>query len=258
MRKKLGEELLERRLITPKQLSEALEVQRRRGLRLGAALVQCGHLDETHLVKVLSEVLGIRVVDLSRIEPDPHAIQMVKHAFATENDLFPYEQWWERGRTHLTVAMADPMNYRVIDELGFITNANVEPVLARPSDVDLAIRKYYGSKLPAAGTPVRLDSQTGSPTMTIVRRGGGEELVNTSTGEIRSPFAKGKVAEVPPNVPTIPPDSSGVRRPEDRPVLLTEVVENLEIYRSLPRLRACCSRLRICASRISRLIRPSR
>jgi hypothetical protein len=190
MRKKLGEELLDRRLITPKQLSEALELQRRRGLRLGSALVQCGHLDETHLIKVLSDLLHIRVIDLTRVEPDPHAVQMVKHSFAAENALFPFEQRWERGRTHLVVAMADPLNVRVIDELGFITNANIEPVLARPSDVDMAIRKFYGPKAPAGFAPVRLDSQAGSPTMTIMRPGGDEEMINTATGEILSPYAK--------------------------------------------------------------------
>jgi hypothetical protein len=190
MRKKLGEELLDRRLITPKQLSEALELQRRRGVRLGSALVQCGHLDETHLIKVLSDLLQIRVVDLSRVEPDPHAVRMVKHSFATENELFPFEQRWERGRTHLVVAMADPLNVRVIDELGFMTNANIEPVLARPSDVDMAIRKFYGPKAPTGFAPVRLDSQAGSPTMTIMRPGGGEEMINTATGETLSPYIK--------------------------------------------------------------------
>ena len=216
MRKKLGEELLERRLITPKQLSEALELQRRRGLRLGSALVQCGHLSETHLVKVLSDLLQIRVVDLSRLEPDPHAVQMVKHSFAAENELFPFEQRWERGRTHLVVAMSDPLNVRVIDELGFITNANIEPVLARPSDVDQAIRKHYGPKQAAGYAPVRLDSQAGSPTMTILRPGGDEEMINTATGEILSPFAKQDEPAEPP------------------PVLLTEEVVEDEPLAPIP------------------------
>ncbi len=222
MRKRLGEELLERGLISPKQLSEALEVQRRRGLRLGAALVQCGHLDETHLAKVLSEVLQIRVVDLSRIEPDKNAVQMVKHAFAAEHDLFPFEQRWERGRLHLTVAMSDPMDYRVIDELGFITNANIEPVLARPSDLDAAIRKHYGAKPTSSGfAPVRLDSQTGSPTMTILRPGGNEETINTATGEILSPFAKRPAPQEAP-------------KDDDGAIVLTEEVHDEPLARRTP------------------------
>jgi hypothetical protein len=221
MRKKLGEELLERGLITPKQLSEALELQRRRGLRLGAALVQCGHLGETHLVKVLSDLLHIRVVDLSRMEPDAHAIALVKHSFAAEHSLFPYEQRWERGRTHLTVAMADPLNVRVIDELGFITNANIEPVLARPSDIDEAIRKHYGPKVPTGYAPVRLDSKAGSPNMTILRPGGDEELVNTSTGDMPKPsFA---------NVPVILPEEvSHSAKDEISAIVLTEEVTDDE------------------------------
>jgi hypothetical protein len=234
MRKKLGEELLDRRLITPKQLSEALELQRRRGLRLGSALVQCGHLDETHLVKVLSDLLHIRVVDLSRIEPDPHAVRMVKHAFAAENELFPFEQRWERGRTHLVVAMSDPLNVRVIDELGFITNANIEPVLARPSDVDMAIRKHYGPKAPSGFAPVRLDSQAGSPTMTILRPGGGEEMVNTATGEIESPYIKKN--DTLENVKVdLPPDAAAhSSKDEVSAVLLTDEVIEEEPLAPIP------------------------
>lgn len=234
MRKKLGELLIERGVITPKQLSEALELQRRRGHRLGAALVLCGHIDETQLVSALSDLLKIKVVDLTRIAPDPRAIQMVKHSFAAQNDLFPYAQRWERGSTHLTVAMADPMNYRVIDELGFITNANIEPVLARPSDVDRAIRKHYGSRVAAPGgfAPLRLDSNPGSAEMTIVRGPGQEETINMETGEIISPFAKTK-AEEPKveaakleNAPVnLPPDSSTGATPEISAVLLTEEVD---------------------------------
>lgn len=223
MRKKLGEILLERGLITPKQLSEALELQRRRGHRLGAALVLCGHLDETQLVAALSDLLKIEVVDLSRVEIDPQAVQMVKQAFAAEHDLFPFAQRWERGSTHLTVAMADPMNYRVIDELGFITNAIIEPVLARPSDIDRAVRKHYGSGL--VGPALRLDSNPGSAEMTIVRGPGHEETINTETGEIISPYAKGEAEE--PNLENapvnLPPGQNGAGT-EISAVLLTEEV----------------------------------
>jgi hypothetical protein len=221
MRKKLGEVLLERKLITPAQLSEALNLQRRRGIRLGAALVQCGFIDETNLIAILSDLLGIAVVDLTKVDPDPHAVEMVKHNFAAENDLFPYAQRWERGRTHLTVAMSDPLNYRIIDELSFITNATIEPVLARPSDVDAAIRRHYGARLIRTGdlSPVRLDS-TPDETMTVVRRGGGEETINTSTGDIVSPFIK-KAPE--PEVPILPPE---VFSQKDSAIVLTDEVSS--------------------------------
>lgn len=194
MKKKLGELLIERRLITPSQLADALALQRRKGMRLGAALVQRGHLSETQLVQALGTILNVRTVDLTKIEPDPAAVEKVSRNFASEHDLFPFAIRRERGRTVLTVAMSDPLDYRVVDELGFITNTTIETMLARASDIDSVIRRHYGARFdrPAYGNPapVRLNSDIGTPEMTILRPGGGEEKVNTETGPIQSPFIK--------------------------------------------------------------------
>jgi hypothetical protein len=222
MKKKLGELLIERRMITPSQLADALALQRRNGMRLGAALVQRGHLDETQLVSALGSILGVRVVDLSAIEPDPAAVDKVSRNFASEHDLFPFALRRERGRTVLTVAMSDPLDYRVVDELGFITNTTIETMLARAGDIDAAIRRHYGARFdrPAFGNPapVRLDSDAGTGEMTILRPGGDEERVNTETGPIPSPF----VPQPPPAAQQRPPPA----KRDDSAVLLTEEVSD--------------------------------
>lgn len=220
MKKKLGELLIERRLITPSQLSDALTLQRRNGMRLGAALVARGHLDETQLVGALGALLGVPVVDLGHIEPDPEAVRRVRKAFASEHDLFPFRIRRERGRTVLTVAMSDPLNYRVVDELGFVTNTAIETVLARATDIDTLIRKHYGARFdqPHYGrsAAVRLDSSGSEPEMTILRPGGGEERVNTQTGPIRSPFIA-QPREAPPERKAPPRDDSALLLTEEVP-----------------------------------------
>ncbi len=218
MKKKLGELLLERRVITPAQLSDALTLQRRNGMRLGAALIARGHLEEKELVEALASLFNVRAVDLSQIEPDPEALSRVRRSFASEHDLFPYRLERIRGRTILTVAMSDPLDVRVIDELGFVADVTIQATIAGASDIDMAIRHYYGARL---GDPnlhraaaVRLNSDI--PQMTILRSGGGEEQVNTETGPIPTPFVD--TADVPER-PAPPPR-------DDSALLLTEEVSD--------------------------------
>ncbi|MEM7676872.1 MAG: hypothetical protein AAF449_12785 [Myxococcota bacterium] len=147
MRKKFGQVLLEQGLITPAQLADALTYQGQNGMRLGQALVARGYITEDQLVIALGQALSTRVVDLSRLQPEAAALDMVQGGFASEHDLIPISVREEHGRKHLTVAVADPLNLRALDELGFMTNAQIEPLLAKSTVIDMAIRRHYGQKL---------------------------------------------------------------------------------------------------------------
>lgn len=230
MRKRFGELLLEQGLITQPQLGDALSYQRRNGMRLGDALVARGHITEVQLVNALGAALRVPVVRLEGLEPNPQALQLVGLQLCSEHDLFPYSLRTERGRKILTVATSDPLNFRLLDELEFMTNSKIEAVLARRTDIDIAIRKHYGPRLarPYQTEDVRLALEASdSAEMTIYRRGGGEEKVNTQTGPLPTmPDARLQNAKV-----DLPPEA---RRPptEDvdiSAVLLTEeVVEEEE------------------------------
>ena len=180
MRKKFGQVLLEQGLITSVQLADALTYQNRNGVRLGQALVARGHITEDQLVIALGQALSTRVVDLSRVQPEPQALDMVRAAFASEHDLFPISVQETRGRKQLTVAVADPLNLKGLDELGFMTSAQIEPVLAKSTAIDMAIRRHYATRLNDLGTDAApLSEDSAGPHMTITRPGGGEVTVNT-------------------------------------------------------------------------------
>lgn len=212
MRKRFGELLLDRGLITQEQLDDALRYQSRRGVRLGAALIARGHLTEPQIVGALGEALRVPVVSLrGDFRPVPEALGMVGLRLCSEHDLFPYALRRERGRKVLTVATSDPLNFRLLDELGFMTDSTIEAVLASATDIDVAIRTHYGPRLGRQNLPeeVRLaleDDADGSE-MTIYRRGGGVEIVDTQTGSLPEP----------------PPARRAPPR-EDSAVLLTEEV----------------------------------
>ncbi|RME27105.1 MAG: hypothetical protein D6806_05145 [Deltaproteobacteria bacterium] len=181
-RKKLGEILLERGIIDQDQLNSALAYQRQWGHRLGTALVAKGFITEGMLAKVLGEVMSLPVVDLSKVDIDSEALRLVPMHTCENNDLIPI-RLERRGPTRvLTIAMADPMNVAIIDEIEFTTGCKVRPVLATISAIQSAIRKYYrhqNTNIKPLSLYKTEHRDTGK--MVLVRPGGAMEQVDTST-----------------------------------------------------------------------------
>ncbi len=145
-RKRLGELLLERHLIDVPQLNAALAHQRQWGIRLGAALVTKGFIAEGTLTRVLSEFLGIPMVDLAKVPPDDKAIKLVSERVCEQYDVFPIAVKEAKGRPILLLAMADPLNMTAIDEIAFTTGCIVKPAIAQISSLDQALQKHYQGK----------------------------------------------------------------------------------------------------------------
>ena len=132
MKKRLGEILLERGLIDSDQLNSALAHQRQWGMRLGTALVAKGFVAEGALTRILSESLGIPMVDLSRVVVDPKALALVSRRTCEAHDVLPLGFKEEPNRRKiLLLAMADPLNATVIDEIGFTNDCIVKPAIAQ-------------------------------------------------------------------------------------------------------------------------------
>jgi hypothetical protein len=149
MKKRLGEILIERRIVTVEQLDAALAHQRQWGMRLGSALVAKGFIAEGVLTRVLSESLQFPMVDLSKVvAADKAALDLVPIRVCEQYDVFPIALKPGRGRRILLLAMADPLNVTAIDEIAFATGCTVQPAIAQISSVDFALRKfYYGERV---------------------------------------------------------------------------------------------------------------
>jgi hypothetical protein len=204
VKKRLGEILLERGLIDLDQLNSALAHQRQWGMRLGTALVAKGFIVEGVLTRVLSESLGIPMVDLARIQPEPKALQMLNGTICEQHDVFPIALKEQKGRKVLLLAMADPLNATVIDEIAFTQGCIVKPAIAQISSLGQAIRRYYHAQRveisplsfekTSVETTMRRPSVGGEgerahpkiggddEPMTIITSGGKEELVVGNRG----------------------------------------------------------------------------
>src|SRR5579859_1478071 len=136
---RLGDLLIREGLITKDQLEKGLAEQKANGTRLGYNLVKLGFVQETEITKMLARQYRMPAVDLARFEVDPKIIKMIPADVALKHCVLPLKR---DGRT-LTVAMADPTNLSVLDDLKFITRYDIFPVIAGEYTLRVALEKHY-------------------------------------------------------------------------------------------------------------------
>lgn len=138
-RKRLGDLLIEKGLISPEQLNSALGEQARTGQRLGLILVDSGYIGEDQLVEAIAERLAIPKISISALVMDPAVVRKVPVDLARRYTLIPI---FSLGNT-LTLAMADPLNIIAIDEIRYLTGCDIKRAIARASEIREAIDRYY-------------------------------------------------------------------------------------------------------------------
>ena len=136
---RIGDLLIREGLISKEQLEKALQEQKQNGTRVGYNLVKLGFVKETELTKALARQYKMPAVDLSKFEVDPKIAKLIPSDLATKHFVLPLKR---DGRT-LTVAMADPTNLGVIEDLKFITRYDIFPVIAGEFTLRAAIEKHY-------------------------------------------------------------------------------------------------------------------
>jgi len=141
MASNLGELLLREKLINPEQLKSALELQKKNGYSLSSALVNLGYISEEEIAKALSRQLGYPYIDLNQFDVYPDVIKLIPMEIANKYMIMPIH----RIRSFLTLAMVDPTDLDIIEDIRFRTGLSIQPVIASESGIMNAISKYYGS-----------------------------------------------------------------------------------------------------------------
>jgi len=137
---KIGQILLVKKLITETQLEDALETQKKTGEKLGEVLIKKGFLDDSTLVELISYQRGFDTVSLSEIQDsiDPTVSNLISKDFAFKRKVFPFEL----DDTTLHVAMTDPRDISVIDEIRLLTGYNIKPYITTEKDIEDIIKLY--------------------------------------------------------------------------------------------------------------------
>lgn len=141
---RIGDVLVAAGAITEEQLQEGLAKQKETGRKLGNALVDLGFISNDMLITVLTTQLGIDYIELKGAKIEEKVIHMVPESMVTKYQAIPIEVDPDNPNI-LKVAMADPMDIMAMDDIGLVTNLQVEPMLASEEGIKNAIDKYYGS-----------------------------------------------------------------------------------------------------------------
>lgn len=141
---RLGELLIQEGLINDEQLEKAISVQKQEGRRLGEILVKLGMVKEEQLVTVLAKQINIPYFSLGTGMLRPVSSQDLEHTIsqdvAYKNLVLPLS----RTLNSLTVAMCDPLDIILLDNLKRMTGCEINPVIATKSDITKAIEEFYG------------------------------------------------------------------------------------------------------------------
>ena len=141
MASSLGEILYKEKLLTKVQLNTAAEYQKKNDVMMGTALVSLGYLSEDDMARALSKQLGYPYIDLNQFDVYEDTIGLIPMEVAKRNLIMPIH----RIRSFLTLAMVDPTDLDVIEDIRFRTTLSIQPVITSESGILSAIKKYYGS-----------------------------------------------------------------------------------------------------------------
>src|SRR4051812_8761064 len=151
---RIGDLLLREGLITREQLEKALAEQKQNGTRVGYNLIKLGYIQELELVRQLAKQYKMNAVDLSKFNVDPKIAKLIPTDLATKNLVIPLK----RDGRQLTVAMADPTNLGVLEDLKFITRYDIFPVIAGEFTLKTIIEKIYGKEAEEAQMTALMDT----------------------------------------------------------------------------------------------------
>ena len=155
-RKTVKEILTDNKLLSEEQLNQALEESKKTSEPLQSAVVRLNFMSRVDLLRTLSQEWGVKAVNLDEIEIDPETVKVIPEAAARRHRAVPFV----KEENVLFVAMSDPRDFFVIEDIQLRTNFEVQPYLAFPEDITKALDKAYG-----LASTVKLDQIIGELTV---------------------------------------------------------------------------------------------
>ncbi len=152
-KRQIGQILIDAGKINENQLEEALAYKEERNIYLGKAILELGIITEKEFAKTLSDQLNIPFIELLNYEIQPEVLEVIDEKTALKQKIVPMFMI-DRA---LTVAISDPFNIDVIDDISDKTNMDINLVLATESDIEQAIDLFYSAAKYISKTGGRTD-----------------------------------------------------------------------------------------------------
>ncbi|GMU38279.1 MAG: Flp pilus assembly complex ATPase component TadA [Phycisphaerae bacterium] len=137
-RKKLGEILVDRGLLTPNQLADALQHAQASGKRTGEALVELELCSEEDVASALASQFGLEFIDLGHTHIDQESLSLISNNLIVKHQVIPMGMDGNR----MKVIITDPLDLETLDLLRFRLNCDLIPALGAPSRVKQFIDKF--------------------------------------------------------------------------------------------------------------------
>ncbi|MGA9108978.1 MAG: GspE/PulE family protein [Smithella sp.] len=140
---RIGDILIAAGLVTREQVDHALEIQKNsKGKKIGDILIENGLITEEQLLNALATKFRLRMVDLKQVTPSRETLSILSKDIITRFKVFPIES----NARNLVAATSTPTDLTITDRLRFITNRNIEIVVATAAQIAEAIDKFYNIK----------------------------------------------------------------------------------------------------------------
>jgi len=138
-KKRIGDILLERRLLNEETLNKALVIQQKTGEKLGDILYKMGAITEEDLYSVLAEIYNVPYVDLDTVSIDSELVKLIPEHISRRYKLVPLKIEGDK----IVVGMSNPVNIYALDDVRIITGREVEPALVSETQIEKALDKIY-------------------------------------------------------------------------------------------------------------------
>ncbi|MFP4472351.1 MAG: GspE/PulE family protein [Candidatus Omnitrophota bacterium] len=170
LKDRLQQILIRDKILSEEGLKKALAEQKKSGGELSRILVDMKFVQEDDLTHALSEGLGMPPIDISRLKITPDVLRLIPREVAEKNRIMPVSKIGE----NLTIAMADPLNIFVVDNLKMLTGLNIIPIIGRPDQIQQTIEHYYSEDSSEALQDIIKDMQDAEE-LELIKEGSGTE-----------------------------------------------------------------------------------
>ena len=138
----MSEILLEDKLVPEEQLKAAEETAKKENKHLQQVLLDMKLIDGLRLLKVLADEWGFKAVDLSKMEPPAEVVELLQEQIAKKQICVPFA----KQDNSLALAMADPRDFLIVEDIGLRTGFDVKPYLALAPSIMAVLEKIYGKQ----------------------------------------------------------------------------------------------------------------
>ncbi len=200
-RKRLGEILVNKGILTEEMLARVLNEQKKTNLRFGQYLIRQGIVKEKQIIDLLSQQLNIKKYQVYEYPLDFDIIRYIPVDVAQKNQIVPLK----RHGNLLEVGIADPLDIKILDYIEKLTNLEVEPVICSEMELNQLINSMYGaqSDLGDLMEHMEIESKSEEETefqesvhITSLQDQAGEALVVRLTNSIFAQAVRSKASDI--------------------------------------------------------------